>query len=104
MGKLKLFENILKAVSTLAAALISFVKFIGMAFSMKTEKAQFLLWGILYYGKDIIHSKAAYGKRYQNRIKDVNRGFPCGSSFLHFVTNTWKKRKGDSVKESRGHP
>ncbi len=39
MGKLKLFENILKAVSTLAAALISFVKFIGMAFSMKTEKA-----------------------------------------------------------------
>lgn len=39
MDKLKLFENILKAVSTLIAALMSFVKFIGMAFSMKTEKA-----------------------------------------------------------------
>ena len=39
MGKLKLFENILKAVTTLVAALTSFVKFIGMAFSMKTEQA-----------------------------------------------------------------
>lgn len=39
MGKLKLFENILKAVSALTAAIMSFVKFIGMAFSMKTEKA-----------------------------------------------------------------
>ncbi len=39
MGKLKLFGNILKAVSTLTAAIMSFVKFIGMAFSMKTEKA-----------------------------------------------------------------
>ena len=93
MGKLKLFEHILKAVSTLTAALMSFVRFIGMAFSMKTEKAQFLLCGILYDGKDIIHSNAAYGKRYQNGIKDVNRGFPCGSSFLHPVTSTWKKEK-----------
>ena len=40
MGKLKWIENILKAASTLAAALMSFVKFIGMAFSMKTETAQ----------------------------------------------------------------
>ena len=39
MGKLKFIENILKAVTTLAAALMSFVKFIGMAFSMKTEQA-----------------------------------------------------------------
>ena len=39
MGKLKLFENILKAASTLTAALMSFVKFISMAFNMKTEKA-----------------------------------------------------------------
>ncbi len=39
MGKLKLFENILKAVTTLVAALTSFVKFISMAFGMKTEKA-----------------------------------------------------------------
>lgn len=39
MGKLKLFENILKAASTLVAALMSFIKFISMAFSMKTEKA-----------------------------------------------------------------
>lgn len=39
MGKLKFIENILKAASTLVAALVSFVKFIGMAFSMKTEQA-----------------------------------------------------------------
>ena len=39
MDKLKLCEKILKAVSTLIAAIMSFVKFIGMAFSMKTEKA-----------------------------------------------------------------
>lgn len=39
MGKLKWIENILKAASTLAAALMSFVKFISMAFSMKTETA-----------------------------------------------------------------
>lgn len=39
MGKLKLFENILKAVTTLVAAITSFVKFVGMAFSMKTKKA-----------------------------------------------------------------
>ncbi len=39
MGKLKFIENILKAVTTLVAALTSFVKFIGMAFGMKTEKA-----------------------------------------------------------------
>jgi len=38
MSKLRLFENILKAVSILVAALMSFVKFIGMTFSMKTEK------------------------------------------------------------------
>lgn len=38
MGKLKLIENILKAASTLVVALVSFVKFIGMAFNMKTEK------------------------------------------------------------------
>lgn len=38
MDKLKLFENILKAASTLVAALMSFVKFICMTFSMKTEK------------------------------------------------------------------
>lgn len=39
MGKLKFIENILKAVTTLVAALTSFVKFISMAFGMKTEKA-----------------------------------------------------------------
>lgn len=39
MDRLKLIENVLKAASTLVAALMSFVKFIGMAFSMKTEKA-----------------------------------------------------------------
>lgn len=39
MGKLKFIENILKAASILAAALVSFVKFIGMVFSMKTEQA-----------------------------------------------------------------
>ena len=39
MGKLKFIENILKAASTLVAALVSFVKFISMAFGMKTEKA-----------------------------------------------------------------
>lgn len=39
MGKLKLFENILKAVTTLVAALTSFVKFISMAFCMKSEQA-----------------------------------------------------------------
>ena len=39
MGRLKFLENVLKAASTLAAALMSFIKFIGMAFSMKTEKA-----------------------------------------------------------------
>lgn len=39
MGKLKFIENILKAASTLVAALVSFVKFIDMAFSMKTEQA-----------------------------------------------------------------
>ena len=39
MGKLKFIENILKAASTLVAALGAFVKFIGMAFSMKTEQA-----------------------------------------------------------------
>ena len=39
MGKLKFIENILKAVTTLVAALTSFVRFIGMAFGMKTEKA-----------------------------------------------------------------
>lgn len=39
MGKLKFLENVLKAASTLVAALMSFVKFISMAFSMKTEKA-----------------------------------------------------------------
>ena len=39
MGRLKFLENVLKAVSTLVAALMSFIKFISMAFSMKTEKA-----------------------------------------------------------------
>ena len=39
MDRLKSLENVLKAASTLVAALVSFVKFIGMAFSMKTEKA-----------------------------------------------------------------
>lgn len=39
MDRLKFLENVLKAASTLVAALMSFVKFIGMAFSMKTEKA-----------------------------------------------------------------
>ena len=39
MDRLKFLENILKAASTLVAALVSFIKFIGMAFSMKTEKA-----------------------------------------------------------------
>jgi hypothetical protein len=39
MDRLKFLENVLKAASTLVAALVSFVKFIGMAFSMKTEKA-----------------------------------------------------------------
>ncbi len=39
MGRLKFLENVLKAASTLVAALMSFIKFIGMAFSMKTEKA-----------------------------------------------------------------
>lgn len=39
MGRLKSLENVLKAASTLVAALVSFIKFIGMAFSMKTEKA-----------------------------------------------------------------
>ena len=39
MDKLKLCEKILKAVSALTVALMSFVKFIGMAFSMKTETA-----------------------------------------------------------------
>ena len=39
MDRLKILENILKAASTLVAALMSFIKFISMAFSMKTEKA-----------------------------------------------------------------
>lgn len=39
MGRLKFLENVLKAASTLVAALMSFIKFIGMAFGMKTEKA-----------------------------------------------------------------
>ena len=39
MGRLKFLDNVLKAASTLVAALMSFIKFIGMAFSMKTEKA-----------------------------------------------------------------
>lgn len=39
MEKLKFLENVLKAASTLVAAFMSFVKFISMAFSMKTEKA-----------------------------------------------------------------
>ncbi len=39
MGRLKFLENVLKAASTLVAALMSFIKFISMAFSMKTEKA-----------------------------------------------------------------
>lgn len=39
MGRLKFLENVLKAASTLVVALMSFIKFIGMAFSMKTEKA-----------------------------------------------------------------
>ena len=39
MDRLKFLENDLKAASTLVAALMSFIKFIGMAFSMKTEKA-----------------------------------------------------------------
>ena len=39
MGRLKFLENVLKAASTLVAALTSFIKFISMAFSMKTEKA-----------------------------------------------------------------
>ncbi len=39
MGRLKFLENVLKAASTLVAALMSFIKFIGIAFSMKTEKA-----------------------------------------------------------------
>lgn len=39
MDKLKLFENILKAVTALAAAFMSFIKFISIAFSMKREKA-----------------------------------------------------------------
>ena len=39
MDRLKFLENVLKAVSTLVAALMSFIKFISMAFSMKTEKA-----------------------------------------------------------------
>lgn len=39
MEKLKFLENVLKAASTLVASLMSFIKFISMAFSMKTEKA-----------------------------------------------------------------
>ena len=39
MDKLKFIENVLKAASTLVAAFMSFVKFISMAFNMKTEKA-----------------------------------------------------------------
>lgn len=39
MDRLKFLENVLKAASTLVAALMSFIKFIGMALSMKTEKA-----------------------------------------------------------------
>lgn len=39
MGRLKFLENVLKAASALVAALMSFIKFIGMAFDMKTEKA-----------------------------------------------------------------
>lgn len=39
MDRLKFLENVLKAASTLVAALMSFIKFIGMAFSMRTEKA-----------------------------------------------------------------
>lgn len=39
MDRLKFLENVLKAASTLVAALMSFIKFISMAFSMKTEKA-----------------------------------------------------------------
>ena len=45
MDRLKFLENILKAASTLVAALMSFIKFISMAFSMKTEKAQVLSCG-----------------------------------------------------------
>ena len=39
MDRLKFLENVLKAASTLVAALMSFIKFIGMAFSKKKEKA-----------------------------------------------------------------
>lgn len=39
MDRLKFIEIILKAASTLVATLMSFIKFISMAFSMKTEKA-----------------------------------------------------------------
>lgn len=39
MGKLKLFEKILKAASALVTALVSAVKFIGMVAGMKTAKA-----------------------------------------------------------------
>lgn len=38
MGRLKFLENVLKAASTLVAVLMSFIKFISMTFSMKTEK------------------------------------------------------------------
>lgn len=39
MGRLKILENALKAVSALAAALMSIVKFIGVAARLKTAKA-----------------------------------------------------------------
>ena len=39
MDRLKFLENVLKAASTLVAALVSFVKFIGLAFIIKSEKA-----------------------------------------------------------------
>ena len=39
MGRLKILENVLKSVSALAAALMSIVKFIGVAVGLKTAKA-----------------------------------------------------------------
>lgn len=39
MGRLKIFENILKAASVLVTALVSVVKFIGMVAKLKTAKA-----------------------------------------------------------------
>lgn len=39
MSRLKILENVLKAASALAAALMSIVKFIGVAVGLKTAKA-----------------------------------------------------------------